>query len=68
MPPTRARVALLVENICLFERVIYDVIHEHLFSINLSYLMLGLKRLNDSLGLQLQHTIVAFLEAAERAA
>ncbi len=61
-------VEMLVENIRLFERVVFDVVHENLFTINLSFLMLDLKRLNDSLGLQLQHTILAYLEAEERAA
>ena len=43
-----------------------SVIHEHLRSLNLSYFMFDLKRLNDSLGIQLEHTLIAFLNVEER--
>jgi DNA-binding response OmpR family regulator len=57
--------AMLVENIRLFGRVIFDMVHDNLLSINLSYLMVDMKRLNDSLGLQLQRTILQFVEGEE---
>jgi ActR/RegA family two-component response regulator len=50
----------------LVERAIYDVIHEHLLSLNLSYFVVDFKALNDSLGIQLEHSLVAFLDAEGR--
>jgi ActR/RegA family two-component response regulator len=61
-------VTMLIENIRLFERIVFDTVHENLLALNLSYLMVDLKRLNDSLGLQLQATVVAFLEGKDLAA
>jgi ActR/RegA family two-component response regulator len=46
----------------LLERAIFAVIHEHMLSINLSYFMFDLGRLNDSLGIQLEHTLMAYLD------
>jgi ActR/RegA family two-component response regulator len=48
------------------EQAMYDVIHENLLSLNLSHFMFDLKRLNDSLSLLLQHTLLAFLSVEER--
>jgi len=48
--------------------VIYDVIHENLLLINLSYLMPDLKRLNEILALQAEEIIRKFLQAEKRAA
>jgi DNA-binding response OmpR family regulator len=59
-------VRLLVVYLRIVEQAIYDVIHEHLLSLNLSHFMLDLKRLNASLSLQLEHTLAAFLEAEQR--
>jgi len=47
----------------LVGHAIYDVIHKNLMSLNLSYFMFDMKRLNDSLGLQLEHSIMAYLDA-----
>jgi ActR/RegA family two-component response regulator len=57
---------LLATYVRLLERAIYDVIHEHMRSLNLSYFMFDLKRLNDTLGLQLEHTLMAFLKVEQR--
>jgi DNA-binding response OmpR family regulator len=56
-------IPLLATHVRLVERAIYDVIHENLKSLNLSYFMFDMKRLNDSLGLQLEHSLKAFLDA-----
>ncbi len=57
---------LLAAHVRLMECAMYDVIHENMLSLNLSYFMFDLKRLNDSLGIQLEHTLKAFLEAEQR--
>jgi DNA-binding response OmpR family regulator len=59
-------VALLVARVRVVERTIYDVVHEQLLSLNLSYLMDDLKRLNTLLSMQLEHTLLAFLEVEKR--
>ncbi len=45
------------------ERAIFSVIHEHMLSLNLSHFMFDLQRLNTSLGTQLEHTLMAYLDA-----
>lgn len=50
----------------LLERVIFDVVHEHMLSLNLSYFMFDLKRLNDSMGIQLEHTLTAYPDKKQR--
>ncbi len=52
---------LLATYVRLLERAIYDVVHERMLTLNLSYFMFDLKRLNDTLGLQLELTQMAFL-------
>jgi CheY-like chemotaxis protein len=59
-------IPLLVPRVRAVEKVLYDVIHEHMQSLNLSYLMFDLKRLNVSLSLQLEHTLLAFLNMEQR--
>lgn len=59
-------IPLLATYVRLLERAIYDVIHQQMLTLNLSYLMFDLKRLNDALGLQLEYMQVAFLEAERR--
>ncbi len=54
---------LVASYVRLVERAIYDVIHQNLLSLNLSYFMGDLKRLNDGLGLQLEHSLNAFRDA-----
>jgi YesN/AraC family two-component response regulator len=56
---------LLITQMRLLQRAIFDVIHENLLSMNLSYFMLDLKRLNDILGLQLERSLQAYLEAEQ---
>lgn len=57
---------LLAIYVRLLEKAIYDVVHEHMRSLNLSYFMFDLKRLNDNLGIQFEHTLVAFLNVEHR--
>jgi DNA-binding response OmpR family regulator len=59
-------IPLLAAQIRFLEQAIYEVLHEHLRSLNLSYFMFDLKRLNTSLGMQLEHTQLAFLNVEER--
>jgi DNA-binding response OmpR family regulator len=61
-------IALLAVNARLLQGVIYEVIHENLLSINLSYLMPDLKRLNEILSLQAEEIVKKFLQAEKRAA
>jgi hypothetical protein len=62
----RYTIPLLATHGRLVGRAIYDVIHENLLSLNLSYFMFDLKRLNDSLGIQLEYTQIAYLNAEQR--
>ena len=59
-------IPLVAAHIRFLEQAIYEVLHEHMRSLNLSYFMFELKRLNASLGIQLEHTQLAFLSVAER--
>ncbi len=59
-------IPLLATDVRLLEQAIYDVIHEHMRSLNLSYFMFDLKRLNAYLGIQLKHTQLAFLNVEQR--
>ncbi len=59
-------IPLLVTYVRLVEQAIYQVIHEHLLSLNLSYFMFDLKRLNASLSIQLEHMLIAFRAAEQR--
>ncbi len=54
--------AQLASYVRVLERAMYDVIHEHMLSLNLSYFMYDLERLNDSLGLQLEHALMSYDE------
>lgn len=54
-------IALLAVNARLLQGVIYDIIHENLLSINLSYLMPDLKRLNEILSLQAEEIFKSFV-------
>jgi len=58
-------IPLLAVYMSVVEQAIYEVIHEHMRSLNLSYFMFDLKRLNTSLGILLEHTQMAFLNAEE---
>jgi ActR/RegA family two-component response regulator len=59
-------IPMIATSVRLLQRAIYDVIQEKLLSLNLSFLMLDLKRLNDILGLQLEYMLKACLDAQER--
>ncbi len=61
-------IPLLAIHVRLLEQAIYDVIHEQMRSLNLSYFMFDLKRLNANLGIQLEHTLLAFLNVEQRLA
>jgi len=61
-------IALLAVNARLLQGVIYDIIHENLLVINLSYLMPDLKRLNEILSLQNEEIFKRYLDAEKRAA
>jgi hypothetical protein len=56
---------MLVTHIRLLERCIYDVIHKNLAMLNMSYFMFDLKQLNESLGLQLEHSLIAYAKESE---
>ncbi len=56
----------LAAYVRLVEQAMYEVIHEHLQSLNLDCFMFDLKRLNASLSLQLEHTLTAFLDEERR--
>lgn len=58
---------LLATHVRILEKAIYDVIHKNLSSVNLSFFMFELKQLNESLAVQLEHTIKAYMEAANLA-
>jgi hypothetical protein len=60
-------IALLAVNARLLQGVIYEIIHENLLSIKLSYLMPDLKRLNEILSLQNEEIFKKFLQAEKRA-
>lgn len=59
-------VQLLVTYVRILEQAIYDVIHEYLLSLNLSYFISDLKRLNASLSFQLEDMLLAFLNAEQQ--
>lgn len=52
---------LMVEKQRIIAQVINNVIYENLLSVNLSYLLLDLNRLNDAVLLQLEGSIESFL-------
>lgn len=57
---------LLVVHARLLEEAVYEVIHENLLSLNLSYLMFDMKRLHSTLSIQLEFAQRAFLDAEGR--
>jgi ActR/RegA family two-component response regulator len=61
-------IPMLATGARLLETAIYDVIHENLLSINLSYFVFDLKRLNETLGLQLELALQSYLNAERRTA
>jgi DNA-binding response OmpR family regulator len=61
-------IPMLIENLRLLEAAAYDVIHENMLLLELSELMPDLKRLNDSIALQLRESIAACLTTPGQAA
>ena len=57
---------LIVVHARILEQSIYEVIHENLLSLNLSYLMFDMKRLHSTLSIQLEFAQRAFLDAEGR--
>jgi hypothetical protein len=57
---------LLAADMRLIEQAIHEVVHEHMRSLNLSHFMFDLRRLNTTLGIQLEHTLLAFLNVEQR--
>jgi DNA-binding response OmpR family regulator len=47
------------------ERALMDVVHDHISVLDEAHLLFDLKRAQSSLALQLEHTLQAYLEAAE---
>jgi ActR/RegA family two-component response regulator len=58
----------VVDNVRLLENAIYEVIHENMLSLDLSFLMIDLRRLTDSLAMQLKESLAAYVEAQAEAA
>lgn len=59
-------VPLLATHVRLLGRAIHDVVHKNLSSVNLSFFMVELRQLNDSLGLQLEHTLKAYMDMMQQ--
>jgi ActR/RegA family two-component response regulator len=58
---------LLAAYMRYLERAILDVIHDYLHSLDPDYFMFDLKRLHTSLAMQLESTIIGYLDAEEKA-
>jgi len=59
-------IPLLAIHARVVEQAIYEVVHEHLRSLNLSYFMFDLRCLNALLGIQLEHMLQAFVNVEQR--
>jgi DNA-binding response OmpR family regulator len=57
-------VSMLVTQVRILERAIYDVIHKNISTVNLSFFMFELKQLNESLTIQLECTLKAYMAVA----
>jgi hypothetical protein len=55
-----------VETTRIVAQVINDIVYENLLSVNLSYLLLDLNKVNDALLFQLGESVEAYIEAEER--
>jgi ActR/RegA family two-component response regulator len=58
---------LLAAYMRYLERAILDVIHDYLHSLDPDYFMFDLKHLHTSLGLQLEHMLIGYLDTEEKA-
>jgi hypothetical protein len=56
-------IRLIVEKKRILARVINNVIHDNLLSVNLSFLLLDLNKLNDAMLFQLEESIEAYLRS-----
>jgi ActR/RegA family two-component response regulator len=59
-------IPLLVAYMRFLERAILDVIHDYHHTLDANYFMFDLKRVHASLSLQLEHTLIGYLEAAQK--
>jgi len=57
---------LLAAYVRYLERAILDVVHDYLHSLDPDYFMFDLKRLHTSLGMQLESTIIGYLDSEEK--
>ncbi len=57
---------LFAKYVRLMQHSVYDVINENMMSLNLSFFMHDLKKLNDILGYQLECTMAAYLADEDR--
>ncbi len=58
---------LLAAHTRYLERALLDVIHDYLHTLDSDYFMFDLKRLHTSLGMQLEQTIIGYLDTEEKA-
>jgi len=58
-------IPLVVASARYLQRALLDVIHENVASLDETHLVFDIKRLQSSLGLQLEHAILGYQEAAE---
>jgi hypothetical protein len=59
-------IPLLAAYMRHLERSILDVVHDHLLTLDSAHFMFDLKRLNASLGVQLEHALNAYLDAEQQ--
>ena len=58
--------ALLVREMRLFRKVIFQVIHEELLNVNLSFLMVDMTELSQNIDALLEESIAAFLDSSQK--
>jgi hypothetical protein len=58
------RISMLVTETVMMESLLYDLVREHLLTLDTSNLVSDLKRLNLSLSVQLEQSVQAFWDAA----
>jgi ActR/RegA family two-component response regulator len=59
-------IPLIIASLRLLENAIYEVIGENLLALDISFVISDIRRLSDSLALQLQETAKAYLAGQER--
>jgi DNA-binding response OmpR family regulator len=58
------KISMLVTDTVILEGVVYDLVRQRLLMLDTSNLVIDLKRFNNSLDVQLQHSVQAFWDAA----